>query len=249
VWAATTNVRVGCYYAAGSVLVLALMPLLRARGVFLLWPAAALGIVAVAYFGLGPGVYRKTKGRLPLGARFVLAPILLGQYLSLAYYRRRCRPWDELVPGVLIGRRLGKAEALAAVRQGVTAVLDLTAEFTEAEAFRAVNYLNLPVLDLTAPTQDQLEEAVAFLAAGAAKGRVYVHCKIGYSRTAAVAGAYLLATREAATATEAIERLRAVRPSIVIRPEAVKALRLFVQRRDAGDHAVGGRECVNVQAA
>ncbi len=196
---------------------LALVPAAWPWGLFLLWPAAALAMVAGGYFGLGPGVYRKAGGRLPLSARFVLAPVLLGQHLSLAYYRRRCRAWDEVAPGVLVGRKLSEAEAAAAVRQGVTAVLDLTAEFTEAEYFRATNYFNLPLLDLTAPTQGQLHEAVAFLAREAAKGTVYIHCKIGYSRSAAVAGAYLLATGEAATVEEAVARLRQVRPSVVIR--------------------------------
>ena len=56
------------------------------------------------------------------------------------------------------------------------------------------------------------------------QGVVYVHCKVGYSRSAVVVGAYLLASGAAASAEEAIARLRAVRPSIVIRPEAVAAL-------------------------
>jgi protein-tyrosine phosphatase/membrane-associated phospholipid phosphatase len=225
------NPRVGCYYAAGAVLVLAPAPAGWPWGLFLLWPAAGLGIVAGAYFGIGPGAYRKAGGRLPLSTRFVLAPVLLGQHLSLAYYRRRCRAWDEVMRGVLIGRRLTEAEAAAAVRQGVTAVLDLTAELAEAEAYRATRYHNLPLLDLTAPTQAQLREAVAVIAAEAARGTVYLHCKIGYSRSAAVAGAYLLATGEAATAEEAVERLRRVRPSIVVRPEAMAALRAFARTR------------------
>ncbi len=37
-----------------------------------------------------------------------------------------------------------------------------------------------------------------------AKGIVYIHCKIGYSRTAAAAAAYLLQTGKAATVAEAI---------------------------------------------
>jgi protein-tyrosine phosphatase len=232
------NVRVGCYYAAGAALVLSAAPAVWPWGAFLLWPAAALGMVAAGYFGLGPDVFNKTEGRLPLSTRFVLAPILFGQYLSLAYYRRQCRAWDEAVPGVrplrgsvLIGRILTKAEASAALEQGVTAVLDLTAEFSEAAPFLATRYRNLPILDLTAPTQDQLHEAVAFIAEEANQGTVYVHCKIGYSRSAAVVGAYLLASHEAATAEEAVDRLRTVRPSIVVRAEAMEALRAF-ERRD-----------------
>jgi protein-tyrosine phosphatase len=226
------NVRVGCYYAAGAAAVLALAPAVWPWGVFLLWPAAGLGVVAGAYFGRGPGIFRKADGRLPLSTRFVLAPVLLGHRLSLAYYRRQCRAWDEVAPGVLMGRTLTETEAAEAVQQGVTAVLDLTAEFSETSPLRATKYRNLPVLDLTAPTQDQLREAVAFLAEEAARGTVYVHCKIGYSRSAAVAGAYLLASQQAATVEQAVARLREVRPSIIIRPEAMEALRAFAGREE-----------------
>lgn len=227
------NGRIGGYYAVGAASLLALAPVAWPWGAFLLWPAAGLGMVAAGYFALGPGVYRKTDGLLPLSSRFVLAPVLIGQYLSLAYYRRRCRAWDPVAPGVLIGRTLSEAEAAAAVNQGVTAALDLTAEFSEAAAFRKIRYHQLPILDLTAPTQGQLQAAAAVIAREAARGTVYVHCKIGYSRSAAVVGAYLLASHELATAEEAIDRLRKARPSIVVRPEAVAALRAFARTATA----------------
>jgi predicted protein tyrosine phosphatase len=225
--AVVPNLRVGGYYAAGAAIVLALVPAAWPWSVFLLWPAASLGIVAAGYFGLGPQIFRKLDGCLPLSTRLVLTPILIGQHLSLLYYRRRCRAWDEVAPGVLMGRTLTEAEAAAVVRLGVTAVLDLTAEFSETRAFRETRYRSLPILDLTAPTQEQLHEAVEFLAEEAAQGVVYLHCKVGYSRSAAVAGAYLLASHRAATAMEAVAHLRQVRPSIVIRPEAMRALRTF----------------------
>jgi hypothetical protein len=221
------NIRIGCYYAAGAGMVLALAPTVWPWGTFLLWPAFALGLYAGAYVGLGPGIFRKTGGRLPLSTRFVLAPVVLGQYLAIAYYRRQCRAWDEAAPGVWIGRRLMEGEAAAAIEAGVTAVLDLTAEMSEAGPFQALRYRNLPVVDLTAPTQEQLHEAVAFITAETARGTVYVHCKIGYSRSAAVVGAYLVASHAAATAEEAVERLRKVRPTIIVRPEAREALRRF----------------------
>ena len=224
------NLRVGSYYALGAAVTLALAPLMWPWGVFLLWPAAGLAIVAAGYFGLGPGIFRKAEGRLPWSTRFVLGPVLIGQYLSLAYYRRRCRAWDEVVPGVLLGRTFSEAEAAAAVEQGVTSVLDLTAEFTEAPSFRETTYRNVPILDLTAPTQEQLRDAVGFIMEEVEKGVVYVHCKIGYSRSAAVVGAYLLARHECRTAEEAVARLREVRPSIIIRPEAMEALHVFARR-------------------
>jgi protein phosphatase len=86
----------------------------------------------------------------------------------------------------------------------------------------------------------QLREAVAFITAEAACGTVYVHCKAGYSRSSAVAGAYLLASGQAATADEAVAQLRRVRPAIIVRPEAMDALRAFA----AEDRCTRVREVV-----
>jgi protein-tyrosine phosphatase len=80
------------------------------------------------------------------------------------------------------------------------------------------------VLDLTAPTPAQLDEAVAFIAANIERGIVYVHCKAGYSRAAAVVGAYLLEVGGANDPQEATTLLRTARPAIVIRPEVLRAL-------------------------
>jgi protein-tyrosine phosphatase/membrane-associated phospholipid phosphatase len=223
------NPRVGAYYGLGTVLMLGLAMVSWPWGGLLLWPAGALSIVMTAYFGVGPGIYRKSAGRLPLSTWVLLGPVLMGQHLSLRYYRRQCRPWDEVVPGVLIERTLSNAEACEAIRRGVTAVLDLTAEFSEAVPFLCTTYRNLPILDLTAPTMKQLQDAVRFITVQAACGTVYVHCKIGYSRSAAVVGAYLLASGHATSIAQALERLRQARPSIIVRPEVCEAFQIFVQ--------------------
>jgi hypothetical protein len=158
----------------------------------------------------------------------ILAPVLLGQYVSWLHYKRQCRAWDEIVPGVWIGRWLSDAEALGAVAGGVTAVLDLSDAFSEAGPFIDLKYCHLPVLDLTAPTSSQLADAVRFINANAADGIVYVHCKIGYSRSASVVAAWLLHTGRAVNVDDAVAILRSKRPSIVIRPEIRAALGNFV---------------------
>ena len=229
--AVVTNPRVGGRYLAGALVA----GLLAVAGwpvtAVLLWPGAALAIVGLAYFGAGPGIFRKAHGRLPLATRLLLGPCLIGQHLSLLYYRRQCRAWDEVMPGVLIGRRLSNREAAAVIQAGVTAVLDLTAEFSEAALFLKLPYANVAILDLTAPTLEQLRTATAFIAEHARTGTVYVHCKIGYSRSAAAVGAHLLAAGQARTAGDAEAWLRRARPSIVIRPEAMEALRRFAMAR------------------
>jgi len=162
-------------------------------------------------------------------ARLILAPCLLGQWISLLYYQRQCRRWDKVTPTVWIGRVLDRDEADAAAKLGVTAVLDLTAEFSETKPFRALVYCNIPILDLTAPSIEQLREMATFIDEESRKGIVYVHCKIGYSRTAGAAAAYLLQTGKAGGVSEAVEMLRQVRPSIVVRREVHSALCEFTE--------------------
>jgi protein phosphatase len=183
--------------------------------------------MAAAYFRFGPEVFRKRNGRLPWTTWWTLGPVLFGQEISRRYYRRQGRAWDELTPRVWIGGVLNRDEAFAVVQQGVTAVLDLTAEFSEPAPLRALNYKNIPILDLTAPTPAQLEEMVSFIECESETGIVYVHCKIGYSRTAAVAAAYLVRSGLAPTASEAMDQLRRVRPCVVLRPEVLAALHEF----------------------
>jgi protein phosphatase len=108
-------------------------------GIFL-WPALAFAIVAAAYWGLGPSIYRKTDGQLPLSVRLLFAPCLTGQCLSLLYYRRQCAAWNQITSRVWISARLNRREADKLCRAGVTAVLDLTAEFSETATLRALDY-------------------------------------------------------------------------------------------------------------
>jgi predicted protein tyrosine phosphatase/membrane-associated phospholipid phosphatase len=225
-----SNHRIGSYYTAGAVALLANALLLWPWGAVLLWPVVSLGIVVAAYFGAGPAIFRKRDGVLPWSTVWALGPVLVGQHLSRVYYRRQCSAWNEVTPNVWIGSALSNREAERAVQHGVTAVLDVTAEFTAPRAFRSLTYRNIQVLDLTAPTTLQLQEMAEFIEAQSRSGIVYVHCKIGYSRSAAAAGAWLLASGRAADVDEAVAKLRAVRSSIVVRPEVHEALVIFCSR-------------------
>ena len=221
------NARVGAYYGIGATILLLLVIVFWPWGAFLIGPAIALAIAAAGYFGLGPGIFRKRDGRLPWTTSWALWPCLLGQHLSRLYYRRQCRAWDELTPQVWIGSVLNRREAKAAARLGVRAVLDLTAEFSAPERFRDLTYRNIPILDLTAPSLAQLQEMVAFIEEESRTGVVYIHCKIGYSRTAAAAAAYLIHIGAVSSVLEAVALLRKVRPTMVVRPEIVAALTDF----------------------
>ena len=227
----TPNPRIAAYYAIGAAACSAAAAILWPWGAVLAWPATSCAVVVAGYLWFGPAIFRKTAGRLPWSSRLLLAPLLVAQRLSLFYYSRQCRAWDRATPRVWIGRRLSNRDAADAVRQGVTAVLDLTGEFSETAPFLSLRYLNVPILDLTGPTQEQLERCVAFIIEHAEQGVVYVHCKIGYSRSAATVAAYLISSGAARSADEAFAILRTARPTIVIRPEAIDAARRFESER------------------
>jgi protein-tyrosine phosphatase/membrane-associated phospholipid phosphatase len=220
------NRTVTLCYAAGAVLCTQLARLAWPWTFVFVWPAFALGAAAFGYAGHG-SIYRKIDGRLTVATRLLFAPVLAGQWVSWWYYRRQSTPWSELAPRVWIGSVLRDAEARDAIAAGVTALVDLTVEFSEPRAFGAVRYLPVPVLDLTAPTQAQLHEAVAFIERESADGIVFIHCKAGYSRTAGAAGAWLLASGRASDVADACRQLIAARPRIVIRPEIREALASF----------------------
>lgn len=238
------NYLIGSYYGIGALVAVGVARMAWPWGGLLLWPGAALALIAAAYWGIGPSIFRKVNGRLPLIMRLLFSPVILGQYLSLRHYRRECAAWNAITPSLWIGALLHQSEAAEARRQGVTAVLDLTAEFSETPELRGLVYRNIPVLDLTAPTLDQLHEAATFLSKETARGVVLIHCKIGYSRSAAVAGAYLLESGQAATVDDAILRLRSARPTIRIRPEIHEVLGRFCASLDGANRRTTQPSCM-----
>ena len=221
--------RLALYYALAAVACSQIARLSWPWSFVFVWPAFALGTASVVYAGFGNALYRKHEGRLTRMTKLLFAPLLAGQWLSWCYYRRKSAPWNEVAPSVWIGSLPSKENADEAIARGVTSVLDLTSEFSETPAFRTLRYCQIPVLDLTAPVPDELDRAVQFIANGSKDGVVYVHCKAGYSRSAAAVGAWLLSTCQAQTVAEVVARLEAARPGIVIRPEVRLALERYAR--------------------
>jgi protein-tyrosine phosphatase len=99
----------------------------------------------------------------------------------------------------------------------------LTAELGEPNAFRDVKYLNIPTLDLTAPTREQLRIMAEFIEQESRMGIVYVHCKAGYSRSVAAVAAFLIQSGISGSGGHAFEIVKTALPSVVIRPEIWQA--------------------------
>ena len=187
-------------------------------GWLLWWPAIASGLVAFGYAWAGPAVYRRQGGKLTWPARIVLGPVLAAQWLSWKFYARQANEIDHVADGVFIGRHLSESEAHVLTREQIGAVVDVCNAFNEPNSLCQIDRLELPILDLTPPHAEQLDRAIAFIEQHRDRG-VLVHCKAGYSRSAAVVAAWLVRTDRASSSDEAFERLKRVRPHIVVRPE------------------------------
>ncbi len=210
------NGRVALRYAIGALASIAAAYWIGGYGWLLLWLAISLAAQALAYAGLGTVVFWKKNGRLPWPVRIVLGPYMIIARITLHYYCRGLAAYAEVAPGVWLGRRLTTPEARDVVQKGVTAVLDLTAGFPESGPLIAVTYCNLQLLPLTVPKLDDLRDAVRFVQQESARGIVYVHGALGYSRSVGVIAAYLLAAGAAKTVSEAIERVRRVAPQTLL---------------------------------
>lgn len=224
--------RLGLIYALGAAACLVGARFLLPYGLILIWPAISLGVVGAGYLALGPAITRKHKGRIPLHAQLLLAPYLVGAKIA-AWLRHAPGP-TLITPNVLLGGYLKATEARAILKAGVTAVLDLTAEFSEQPILlRETCYRGIPVLDLVPPTQAQLAEAVDFIDAHCRQGIVYVHCALGYSRSVCVIAAWLLSNGFARTPEQAVAQIKAARPRAVARAGQMHALEEFAAGLDS----------------
>jgi protein-tyrosine phosphatase len=221
--------RIAAFYAAGTAASGLIWAALLGNGAPWLglpfaWTALSLAIVALGYVRIGAQVLQKRGGVIAWPARVVLAPYLLGARLSARLHNRNTALMHRVSDGLYLGRLPRKSEAATLRAAGITAVLDLTAEFPRACATAGLTYLNLPVLDLTAPTVAQLQRAAAYINAERERGgQVLVHCALGLSRSACAVAAAEVA--RGSTADAAVEQLCRAQPRVVLREAHLAALR------------------------
>lgn len=227
---------IGIYLVLGGVALLGAFTANHGLAALLLADGAvAFLAVAAGYAFQNPNLFGKqADGKLPLWSRLLFWPYFALSYFAYGLARRTmdCPPHHEIQPGLLLGCRRWRTEEAAFSQLGVRAVLDLTSEFGEPEFLRRNSaYLCVPMLDHRPPSVAQLQEAVAYALEHLKHGPVYVHCAVGFGRSATVVAACLLALGRATDPADAVAQLKAIRHRVYVNHRQMAVLTAWHEQR------------------
>lgn len=215
--------KIGRKYAISALVALVFAVLLfqfsSVATLLLIWLSMALGLVSAAYFGFEKQVFQRHLGVMRWPARIMLAPYLLGSWLSYLYYTQHIRVPNEIHRGVWLGAYPNQEVS----QMQWDAALDLTCEFTNKTIQNATSHKFLPLLDMVPPTPKALVKATRWLAkTQTAHDKILVHCALGLSRSASVVVCWLVWQKHANDIRQAVEMVSRQRAGIVLSTEHIK---------------------------
>ena len=210
------EIKIAMLYLAGAVLS-ALPSLFGGAWLWMLWVSVSLSVVAFAYLTGNAAVFQKqADGRLSAAATILLLPYLAGVRLNMAYWLRGKAKTVRVRDDVLIG-------SVSGISDDLPAVLDVCAEYPRPR-YRGA-YRVLPLLDMVAPSENDLMQAASLLEALRRQhGKVLTCCALGYGRSAAVVLTWLLVYGGCRDLAQATAELKQARPQMVLPPETAKAV-------------------------
>ena len=221
-WRVTQDARrraLALRYLLAAAALAAIAALLGGTGLWLFWPAVALGAVALAYLALGPGLFAKSAdGRIDRATRLLLLPYLAGAWVNSRLWTRNEARAVAVADGVLLGRFPSVADCA-----GVASVVDLTAELSRPRG--ATRWTSVPMLDLVTPDAAMLRRAADAIEDARQHGPVLVCCALGYGRSAAAVAVWLVRTGRMADLDAALTHLRAKRPRLALGTGQQQAVR------------------------
>ena len=210
------EIKIAMLYLAGAALS-ALPSLFGGAWLWMLWVSVSLSVVAFAYLTGNAAVFQKqADGRLSAAATVLLLPYLVGVRLNMVYWLRGKAKTARVRDDVWIG-------SVSGISDDLPAVLDVCAEYPRPR-YRGA-YRVLPLLDMVAPSENDLMQAASLLEALRRQhGKVLTCCALGYGRSAAVVLTWLLVYGGCRDLAQATAELKQARPQTVLPPETAKVV-------------------------
>jgi hypothetical protein len=190
-------------YLAGALVCTVAAFDLRGFGWLLLWPGFALSMVAAAYW-TGDSAWLGTRHK---SMALLMLPYTVAARINSRLWTRGEPAKNHLIDSVWIGRAPSTRD-----REGMNSVVHLAAELPIRCDAR------IAILDLTPPSVEQLDAAVRAICGLAGQRPTLVCCALGYSRSALVSAAWLMASGHAANTKSALDQVRRARPQVIVRP-------------------------------
>jgi hypothetical protein len=156
-----------------------------------------------------------------LARKFLIGPYSLATWINSRAWSRGKVKRDHLRDEVWIGRAPSRRD-----RRGMNSVVALTAELpVRSDAY-------IPMVDLIAPTHEQLDAAVRAIDELAGQRPTLVCCALGYSRSAITVAAWLIASGYATDAEDAFAQVARARPQVRVNRNLRLRLQQWVDRRN-----------------
>jgi protein-tyrosine phosphatase len=140
--------------------------------------------------------------------------------------------WDAIDEHFYLGGALMFDDIERLQRQGVQAVVNLCAERQDDEqrlAAADMVYLWLPVLDMCAPSFEQIEHGMQWIQHQRQRNHViYVHCAAGVGRSAMLLACWYVYHQRLST-LEALQQIKSKHPQISLTRRQLHRLHAFAQ--------------------
>ena len=183
-----------------------------------------------------PSQLRRAASHLATGPRAIAL-----RWYDVFHRRSKGTPvWQlsAITPQLYVGGQHYKQGYQRMLDFGITAIVNMRREHCDREkGIACERYLQLASVDNTPPRVEDLLSGVEFIGAEIARGgKVYIHCAVGCGRAPTMAAAWLISSGD--SPTQALRRIRQVRPFINPTKEQKRALEDFAAAWAASQGAV-----------